>query len=213
MKLPWYKRYANWCRKRGTNRIIPDRESKEPYLERFYFIPRWVTLGLVRVVIHKFWKGDTDSAWHDHPWAWGSYVLEGGYWEHTPDPKTGKDRRKWRGPGDFAMRKATALHYIEMDPKHKEIWTLFIMFTPAYREWGFQSFDWKTWTPWEKYLDSKLKESKKSRTKKSLNKMVQEHVEMGSPFDKEFDQAAEVGREIIKTKKKKAVAKKSKKKK
>lgn len=157
MKKPWYERFAERCRKKGTNRIIPDRESKEPYLERFYLIPRWLTLGLVRVVVHRFWKGDTDSAWHDHPWPFGSYILKGGYWEHRPDKIGGTDTRTWRAPGSFAIRKATDLHYIEMDKKHPEVWTLFIMFTPPLRGWGFRSFDWKTWTPWEVYLEQRAK--------------------------------------------------------
>ena len=170
MKQTWYKRFAEKCRTKGTNRIIPDRESKEPYLERFYLVPRWLTLGIVRVVVHRFWKGDTDSAWHDHPWPFISYILEGGYWEHRPG-KDKKDTRTWRAPGSFAFRKAKDLHFIEMDKSHKEVWTLFIMLSPPYREWGFRSFDWKTWTPWEEYLDSKLK-AKKDRVKKSLNKML-----------------------------------------
>lgn len=159
-RLSWYKRHAEKCRAAGTNRIILDRESTEPYLERFYTVPRWMTLGMVRIVIHRFWKGDTDTAWHDHPWPWASYILEGGYWEHRPDPVTGKDVRKWRKPGSLAIRRATDLHYIEMDPAHKEVWTMFIMLTPALREWGFRSFDHKKWTQWEEYLADKLNRSK-----------------------------------------------------
>ncbi len=160
VKLAWYERYAEYCRSKKTNRIILDRESSEPYLERFYLVPRWVTLGLCRVVIHRFWKGDTDSAWHDHPWPWSSLILKGGYWEHRPHKKTKKDTRTWRGKGSFTFRKATDLHYIEMDQNHKEVWTMFVMWTPPLRDWGFQSFDFKTWTQWEEYLTDKLNKSK-----------------------------------------------------
>ena len=158
----WYKRFANKARAKGKNRIIEDRENKEPYLERFYLVPRWVTLGLIRIVVHRFWKGDTDSAWHDHPWPWASYILEGGYWEHRPDKKTRKDVRTWRAPGTLALRKATDLHYIELNKPDDEVWTLFIMFTPALRKWGFRSFDWKTWTYWETYLENTRKKNQEN---------------------------------------------------
>lgn len=171
MKLPWYKKFAKRCRAKGTNRIILDRESKDPYLERFYLLPRWVTLGIARVVIHRFWKGDTDSAWHDHPWPWASYILEGGYWEHRPDKKGGVDVRKWREPGSWAVRKATDLHFIEMDPQHEEVWTMFIMLTPALRKWGFRSFDWKTWTFHENFLSEKAKQAKLEEQENQIKKL------------------------------------------
>jgi hypothetical protein len=171
MDQPWYKRFAERCRDKGTNRIILDRESSDPYLERFYFIPRWVTLGIARIVIHRFWKGDTDSAWHDHPWPWASYILEGGYWEHRPDKKGGVDTRKWRAPGSWAVRRATDLHYIEMDPEHKEVWTMFIMLTPGFRKWGFRSFDWKTWTFHEDYIAAKTKEAIRPELQEAVDEM------------------------------------------
>lgn len=155
-KVPWFKRKAEKLRNQGKNRIILDRDSNEPYLERFYLVPRWATLGLMRVVIHRFWKSDDDSAWHDHPWGlWGSVILSGGYWEHTPD-KNGKDVRKWRSVGDFCVKTGNSLHYVELDKsKHNEVWTLFFMFTPPIRKWGFVNFKTKEWTYWETFLENK----------------------------------------------------------
>ena len=84
MKQPWFKKLAYWCKLRGKYVVILDRESKEPYLERYYLHPRWMTLGLFRVVIHKFWKSDDDRAVHSHPWLfWGTKLLEGNYEEKT----------------------------------------------------------------------------------------------------------------------------------
>lgn len=133
----WYKRYAEYSRKKGTNRLILDRDSNENYLERFYFIPRWITLGLFRIVIHRFWKGD-EAVYHSHPWFWCSYILEGGYYEHRPDKKTGDDIRTWRGKGSFCMRKSTDIHYIELQPHVQEVWTLFLMGPKSKKSWGFK---------------------------------------------------------------------------
>lgn len=155
MKRPWFKKVADWCRKRGKFVVILDRDSKEPYLERFYIHPRWMTLGLFRVVIHRFWKSDTDEAFHDHPWLfWGSKLLEGEYIEHTPD---GSFHRK---PGKLRWNSGWALHQIELgkrkyDGKEKIVWTLFVM-GPKIRDWGFKgiSTNWK-WIQWKNFLDER----------------------------------------------------------
>lgn len=158
-KLPWFERVANWCRKRGHTYVILDREGKKPYLERFYIHPRWLTLGLFRVVIHRFWKSDDDGGLHDHPWLfWGSRILKGGYFEHTPEG------RFWRAPGKWRFNTAWALHRVELQQEGKEVWTLFLM-GPKIREWGFVPFKSKVWINWKEYLEQKLVTSKKKKKK------------------------------------------------
>ena len=156
-KLPWFKKLANWCRARGKFVVVLDRDSKDPYLERFYLHPRWLTLGLFRVVIHRFWKSDSDEALHDHPWLfWGSKLLEGEYTEHMLD---GSHKRT---PGKLRWFGGKTLHQIELgkridDGKEKIVWTLFVM-GPKTREWGFKGIgtNWK-WIKWDIYLANKLK--------------------------------------------------------
>ena len=152
MKDTWYRKYANYCRRKGTNYIIKDRENNEPYLERFYLVPRLLLLNQGRVVLHRFWKSDDDNGFHDHPWHWASYILEGGYWEHTPE---GTQKRM---PGDWSgLRKATDLHRVELFNEGEEVWTLFFM-GPRQREWGFIPNGTKTWINHQDYIANKIKD-------------------------------------------------------
>jgi hypothetical protein len=126
-------------------RIIPDRETNEPYLVRHYFIN---LRPLMRIVIHKFEKSDTDGGLHDHPWLFfGSWILEGGYWEHT---ETGKH---WRSKGNIGFYGKTHFHRVELDPRKNpgETWTMFLM-GPIVQDWGFKPFGTNDWIQWKKYL-------------------------------------------------------------
>lgn len=161
--MKWYKRYAEWCRKRGTNYIIRDRQGNKPYLERFYLVPRWAFFGFGRIVIHRFWKSDDDGGLHDHPWPWASLVLEGGYYEYTPLEKNSwsKDGNrdtniKWREPGDFSgWRKSTDLHRVKLKREGEEVWTMFFM-GPRQRDWGFVPNEkGSSWIQWQKYLSNR----------------------------------------------------------
>lgn len=157
MKKPWYERLADRHRKKGINRIILDRNGTEPYLERFYLLPRWATLGLFRIVIHRFWKSDDDGALHSHPWLfWGTRILRGGYTEHTPSGP------KIRKPGDMAMKTAWAWHSVELNRKEdgseQECWTIFLM-GPKIKDWGFLDPKTNKFVQWQVYLSRKLKKS------------------------------------------------------
>lgn len=153
MKKPWFKKVADRCRKKGKSRIILDRESKDPYLERFYIHPRWLTLGLFRIVIHRFWKSDDDGGLHDHPWPFITTILEGNYYEHTPKGKF------LRSPGEWRWASANALHRVELLKEGQEVWTLFIM-GPKIREWGFVPTGTRRWIKWDKYIAQKLRNQK-----------------------------------------------------
>jgi hypothetical protein len=124
--------------KMNRKRVILDRQSQEPYLERYYLFLKERKYFPFNVFIHKFLRSDPDDV-HDHPWPYATLILKGGYWEYTPVfDKQGKmigEQQKWRGPGHFRVSSATSYHRIEIE-KDVECWTLF-MPGPQRREWGF----------------------------------------------------------------------------
>ena len=127
-----------WLEQHDRKRIILDRGSKEPYLERYYLFLKDRNRFPFNVFLHKFLKSDPDDV-HDHPWPYATLILKGGYWEWLPQfdsqgLKIG-EIAKWRGPGSFRICKATSYHRIELDPNITAR-TLF-MPGPQRREWGF----------------------------------------------------------------------------
>jgi hypothetical protein len=145
------KQIANFLTKIGRQRIILDRESNEPYLERYYIFLKERKLFPFNIFLHKFLKSDPDDV-HDHPWPYATLIIKGGYWEWIPHfdtvgRKTG-EYQVWRGPGHFRVSKARSFHRIELDPDITA-WTLF-MPGPKQREWGFMVRN--QWIQWEEYL-------------------------------------------------------------
>jgi len=145
---PWFKRWAERAASKGRSRMINDRLNQEPYLERFYVMPRFLTLWIARVVVHKFWASDApEDGLHDHPWPYMTIILEGGYIEHTPEGQ------KLRLPGDVVIGWPRSLHRVELLDEGKPTWTLFFM-GPRIRTWGFRIdkatgghiwYDWRIW--------------------------------------------------------------------
>jgi hypothetical protein len=122
----------------GRHRVIMDRRSDEPLLERYYVFLKDRKRFPFNVFIHKFLKSDPDDV-HDHPWPYATLILKGGYYEWTPifDQQGNKlsEVCQWRGPGSFRVCGASSYHRIELDPSI-ECWTMF-MPGPQKREWGF----------------------------------------------------------------------------
>ena len=122
----------------GRHRVIMDRQSDEPYLERYYVFLKDRTWFPFNIFVHKFLKSDPDHL-HDHPWPYFTLILKGGYYEWIPyydkDNKKMTEICKWRGPGHFRICKATSYHRIDLNPA-VTAWTLFIP-GPQKREWGF----------------------------------------------------------------------------
>lgn len=157
-------RLLKWLESNGRKRIISDRESPdEPYLERYFLLfppgkrPSWFPFN---VLLHHFCRSDKDS-FHDHPWNWMSIVLKGGYFEYRPTYSASGDRvglsANWRKPGSVAIRKATDLHYVILNPKlanNQEVWTLFFI-GHRFREWGFIDPETGEWMQWEQYCNKK----------------------------------------------------------
>ena len=138
----------------GRKRIVMDRVSAEPYLERYYIFLKDRTWFPFNVFLHKFLKSDPDDV-HDHPWPYASLILKGGYYEWTPvfDKKGNKiaETCEWRAPGHFRTSAATSYHRIELDPD-VECWSLF-MPGPQKREWGFLVKN--KWIPNGEYLQQR----------------------------------------------------------
>jgi hypothetical protein len=142
----------------GRKRIIMDRESNEPYLERYYLFLKDRKNFPFNVFLHKFLKGDPDDV-HDHPWPYATLILKGGYYEWVPEFDSNNimlgQRRIWRGPGHFRICSPTSYHRIELKPG-VTAWTLF-MPGPQKREWGFL-WAGKKWIHNDDYMTMKRDE-------------------------------------------------------
>ena len=126
-------------------RIIYDRIEDKPYLERFYIFLKDRNHFPVNIFIHRFIKSDPDDL-HDHPWAFITMILAGGYWEHTEDGKF------WRRPLSIRYSPANKFHRVELDKDIPYCWTLFIPLKQI-REWGFKTDN--GWIQHEKYINQK----------------------------------------------------------
>jgi len=132
------KWFLTWLERIGRKRIVLDRQSNEPYLERYYLFLKDRKRFPFNVFLHKFLKSDPDDV-HDHPWPYATLILKGGYYEWVAKfnglgQKIGEERM-WRGPGHFRVCHATSYHRIELC-EGVDCWTLF-MPGPQKREWGF----------------------------------------------------------------------------
>jgi hypothetical protein len=141
----------NLFKRLGRHRIIMDRASDEPYLERYYLFLRERNRFPFNVFLHKFLKSDPDDV-HDHPWPYATLILKGGYWEWQPqfDDRGNKitEVARWCGPGSFRWASANTYHRVELDPT-VECWTLFMPGVKQ-RDWGFLVRN--QWIQWEEYL-------------------------------------------------------------
>ena len=127
------------------HRIITERITNEPYLERYYLFLKDRQSFPCNIFLHKFLKSDPDDL-HDHPWSYITIILYGGYWEHTLQGKF------WRKPFHIYWNSSETLHRVELDPEIKHCWTLFIPLQKQ-REWGFLTEH--GWIHNEKYLYNK----------------------------------------------------------
>lgn len=113
--MRWFERLALWAEKRGQKIVIMDRVSKSPYLERYYLHPRWLTLGLFRVVLHRFMRSDQEvDGLHDHPWGYISIPLCYGYNEVLPIGKGTHTKLVYRRPGRPIFARKSRRHRVEL---------------------------------------------------------------------------------------------------
>jgi len=145
------QKFLKWLDARGRKRVVMDRTSDEPYLERYYLFLKERDSFPFNVFLHKFLKSDPDDV-HDHPWPYATLILKGGYYEWIPQFNNKGQKiselQVWRGPGHFRICGANSFHRIELDP-NVTAWTLF-MPGAKQRDWGFLVKN--KWVQWEEYL-------------------------------------------------------------
>jgi quercetin dioxygenase-like cupin family protein len=119
-------------------------ESRKPdfviggtYMDRWYVIPRNAGSNLY---LHCLKQSD-EPIMHDHPWNSTSYIIAGGFTEHTPEGSF------LRSPGDIVQRKAEDLHWLELQPGYQSVSLFFT--GPKIRDWGFQCGD--RWVDWQTF--------------------------------------------------------------
>lgn len=110
------------------------------YLIR-YSIP-FLTCKWFAVKVHKILMSD-DHCQHDHPWAFLTFLIKGGYVEHTPT------RSKVYSRFSLLFRKACYVHRLEI---HQPVWTIVVTFRKT-RLWGFVTP--KGWVKWFDYSATK----------------------------------------------------------
>lgn len=130
--------------------VVSRPDAPGPYLTRWVLLGRRFD-GSWGVYLHKFDRSDRDHL-HDHPWAFVSLILGGGYWEATP-PRNWDGRpetvvRRWYGPGRILRRPATWRHSVVLPAGGGPAWTV-IFRTKKSRSWGF----WCPggYVPWRAY--------------------------------------------------------------
>ena len=152
------KWFLDLLERMGRKRIVMDRQSDEPYLERYYLFLKDRDRFPFNIFLHKFLKGDPDDV-HDHPWPYATLILKGGYYEWLPqfDSKGNKiaEMCVWRGPGSFRVCRANSYHRIELDPS-VTAWTLF-MPGPKKQDWGFLVNN--KWIQHEQYLKERYEQA------------------------------------------------------
>ncbi|MES2004303.1 MAG: hypothetical protein V4450_07265 [Bacteroidota bacterium] len=90
------------------------------------------------IKIHKLMSSDS-ACDHDHPWAFITFLLKGGYVEYTP---TGS---KVYSRFSLLYRPAKYVHRLEI---HQPVWTFVITFKKV-RQWGFITP--RGWIPFYEY--------------------------------------------------------------
>jgi len=158
-----FPRIATWLFRMLAARVVAKRDpdfvvgAESPdgaYLRRWWLIPRnrWFN-----VYLHHFMRDDDDRALHDHPWPWLSFLLAGGYIEHTIEAG-GIHQRQHRSPGSLKASLPGRAHRIELPTvtgffsgasTKTTCWTLFIT-GPVVRSWGFHC-PRQGWVPWQQF--------------------------------------------------------------
>lgn len=92
------------------------------------------------IKIHKL-VGTDNACQHDHPWAFVTFLMKGGYVEYTPNGSKVYSRFS------LLYRPAKYTHKLEI---HQPVWTFVITFKRV-REWGFHTP--KGWIKWFKFTE------------------------------------------------------------
>lgn len=125
-------------------------DGQSPYLTRRTLL----SLGpLGKVCLHTFHRSDAD-VFHDHPFAFATLVLRGGYFDITPGTGESSEysHAEWLRPGAFRYRPAHHTHRVLLfQHAFGDIpATTLVWLGPRVREWGFHLPD--GWKPWRQYF-------------------------------------------------------------
>lgn len=108
--------------------------DEKPYLIRYsIFSCKWFAIKIHKILI------SDDDCLHDHPWAFITFILKGGYVEHTTKGS------KVYGRFSLLYRHLYHKHRLEI---HQPAWTLVVTFKKK-KSWGF--FTKNGWVEWFKY--------------------------------------------------------------
>lgn len=138
--------------------------GKTPYLTRHHLLEN---PDGSQILLHQIHRSDEDREFHDHPWAFRSFIVSGAYVEHTPVflselGYSGAAARAW-APGASHQRVYRAGDWnVRMNPaevhrvdviEHPCITVVYR--GPRVRDWGFLMQDGR-WVPHRKYLEEKF---------------------------------------------------------
>ena len=118
-------------------RKIIYRESNKPLLIRWNVFE----CKYFSIKVHKLVSSDS-ACLHDHPWAFITFLLSGGYVEHNLKGSRVYSRFS------LLYRPAEYTHKLEI---HQPVYTLVLTFKKV-REWGFYTS--KGWVKWWRYKPS-----------------------------------------------------------
>lgn len=103
------------------------------------------------IYVHFIYREDVDPVCHDHPWAFWSLILRGGYdEEYRVDPGNGHS-----GDTHWWTRSRWSLHHFPLPDAHRIIsvrpgTTTLVLVGPKRRVWGF--WDGNTWVDYRDAL-------------------------------------------------------------
>lgn len=107
----------------------------QPYLLRLIVYVRNRTLRL-----HKFYRGDDDRAFHDHPWPFWTFPLCAGYVEKVPGVAK-RWRFEWVRGWRLHRRPSSYQHIVVVGAK-MPFWTIVVTGRKD-RGWGFWPDPWR----------------------------------------------------------------------
>ena len=116
-------------------KVIKRDFDNKPYLIRHSLF----SCRFFAIKVHKILLSD-HSCQHDHPWAFITFLLKGGYVEYTPNGS------KLYSRFSLLYRPANYIHRLEI---HQPVWSFVITFRKV-RDWGFITS--KGWLHWSKYI-------------------------------------------------------------
>lgn len=113
------------------------REDHKPYMKRFtVFYCKWFSIKFHQILLSDY------SCMHDHPWAFITFLIRGGYVEYTPGSS------RLYGRFSLLYRPADYVHRLEI---HQPVWSIVISFKKI-QAWGF--YTKKGWVHWRGYTST-----------------------------------------------------------